>query len=621
MRIAFIDHSFHEKTASNMFLRETLQSFGAFDLCLDESWQGGQAPDASAIAHADYHLTVCFQMEHMVPKLIAAGCANIIFVPMWDGCQHLPDEYWRGLSGVRILSFSRTLHEKLVGLGATSAYFQYFPDPSQFEPITDFSTLRGFFWPRRHELTWAAIRRLIHGADFCSFQIHQAVDPGCAPFLAPSKVEIEKYNISLTSWFERREDFEQSLGSANVYFAPRIAEGIGLAFLEAMARGMCVAVPNAPTMNEYVEDRINGLIFDHKKPTSLHFSVAKELGARARESVELGFERWRIDRADRLMQYLLRPQSFPAPVLQTYGAWANARADSALNQATIHTAKTSPRLTIAIVVKNAAATLDGTLRSCIAQDEPDKEIIVIDGASTDKTLDIVQRYGDHVHACVSEADSGPYFAMNRAAELARGEWIIFMNSGDTFYAPDVASRAMRQTPPGADVLFGHNMALAEDGGERFVSAASFEATWEKLLAGNLSAAWIQGVPCHQATFTRTATLRALKFDTSYRIAADHDLLYRLRQQGGRFHHLNDSIAVYRVGGMSMQNHMACIEEWRQIARRFGPTRKIDGFYRRRAQLTNGVSPVNAANSIQHVQKKFAYLWTTRIAAWRRTKVS
>src|SRR5688572_6496915 len=89
-----------------------------------------------------------------------------------------------------------------------------------------------------------------------------------------------------------------------------------------------------------------------------------------------------------------------------------------------------PRLSVITVVYNAADLLEATIRSVVTQDLPGLEYIVVDGGSTDGTLDIVRRYESRIAYWVSERDRGIYDAMNKGLDAARGAWICFMNAGD-----------------------------------------------------------------------------------------------------------------------------------------------------------------------------------------------
>jgi glycosyltransferase involved in cell wall biosynthesis len=220
---------------------------------------------------------------------------------------------------------------------------------------------------------------------------------------------------------------------------------------------------------------------------------------------------------------------------------------------------------VAVVTRNAAETLAATLESVLAQDYPCLEIVVLDGASEDSTLDIVRRYEDRLDYWRSEKDGGPYEAMNAAAAVAAGRYVIFMNAGDRFQTADALSLALDGAPQDADVIVGHHVYRDVGGYDGLRLSASFSETCSRLRHGDVDWRWLSRVPCHQATLTLTELLRRNPYRADLRIAADHELLYRVAKQGARFHHSLAVIATYVGGGLSSRNQKRCFEEWRQVA--------------------------------------------------------
>lgn len=114
-----------------------------------------------------------------------------------------------------------------------------------------------------------------------------------------------------------------------------------------------------------------------------------------------------------------------------------------------------PALSVVTVVFNGRESIAATMDSVLAQNYPNIEYLVIDGGSTDGTMDIINEYRDKIDVFVSEKDEGVYDAMNKAIGLASGEFILFMNCGDVFVGNDVISSAMRFVEPEGDqIVFG-----------------------------------------------------------------------------------------------------------------------------------------------------------------------
>ncbi|WP_280154575.1 glycosyltransferase family 2 protein [Piscinibacter sp. XHJ-5] len=115
----------------------------------------------------------------------------------------------------------------------------------------------------------------------------------------------------------------------------------------------------------------------------------------------------------------------------------------------------TPRISVVTVVYNGAREIARTLDSTLAQDHPNLEVVVVDGQSSDGTQDIIKRYGSAIDVFVSERDRGIYDAMNKAVALASGDYLLFMNCGDRFAAPDALSSAARALVPGTEqAVFG-----------------------------------------------------------------------------------------------------------------------------------------------------------------------
>lgn len=122
-----------------------------------------------------------------------------------------------------------------------------------------------------------------------------------------------------------------------------------------------------------------------------------------------------------------------------------------------------PLLSVVTVVRNGRQEIAKTMDSVLEQDYPNIEYVVIDGASTDGSLDIIQKYSNKLNVFVSEQDEGIYDAMNKGAALSRGEFILFMNCGDMFASSNAVSSAMHFVQSGREqILFGHWLRLASD---------------------------------------------------------------------------------------------------------------------------------------------------------------
>jgi len=310
--IAYVDHSFHQTTKSTDFLPQILRRHGhTVDYFWDEAWRGRAHVAWDSVA--SYDVVIMFQSYCPPPQSgFRRAHPNVIYIPMLDqfGQYQGPlfnlTSFWEPFQGSKVLNFSNALHSLTVGFGIVSHFARYY-QPSVDYPEPPVKGLHGFFWLRREsELPWRVVRNLIANAQFDSFHLHMATDPGTPRAQLPSAQDIERHNITTSTWFEDKDDLNAQIGRANVFFAPRLEEGIGQSFLEAMARGQCVVAANHGTMNEYILPSVNGLLYDIKNPAPLDFSEIGELGRQAKKSAVIGRKRWENAEGD-LVQFILTP--------------------------------------------------------------------------------------------------------------------------------------------------------------------------------------------------------------------------------------------------------------------------------------------------------------------------
>ena len=297
-RIAFVDHSFHSKTLSTDFLPEILRRYGCIvDYFWDGTWNDESSVQWQAVQ--DYDVVIMFQafcpIENQYYRLIHP---NVVFIPMldqfgiWQGPLFNLTSYWEPFQGSKVLSFSNAVHCMLMGFGIKSFFARYYPKVELENTVPD-SGLHGFFWLRREEqIPWSTILKLIGDTKFDSFHIHLANDPGSLKPALPTEKDVERHNITFSTWFEKKDDFNKIVGRANVFFAARMEEGIGQSFLEAMARGQCVVAPNEGTMNEYIIPGVNGLLYNSKSPEPIDFSHVNKIRLQGKEGAAYGRALW-----------------------------------------------------------------------------------------------------------------------------------------------------------------------------------------------------------------------------------------------------------------------------------------------------------------------------------------
>lgn len=310
--IAYVDHSFHRTTKSTGFLADLMRRHGhVVQNFWDDAWQGGAAVSWTEVTGHD--VVLMFQ-SYCTPqaKHFRLQHPNVIYVPMldqfgiWQGPLFNLTEFWEPFQGSKVINFSLAAHAITTGFGIASHFTRYQPPIPEYQEVPR-AGLHGFFWLRRErELPWQVIRQLIANSRFDSLHIHLATDPGSPPPTLPSQEDVEWHRITTSTWFENKSDLERVMARANVYFAPRLEEGIGQSFLEAMSRGQCVVAPDHGTMNEYIVSGVNGLLYDPRAPLPLDLSRVVQLGTQARTGAEHGREAWVRGERD-LLAFVLTP--------------------------------------------------------------------------------------------------------------------------------------------------------------------------------------------------------------------------------------------------------------------------------------------------------------------------
>jgi len=199
-------------------------------------------------------------------------------------------------------------------------------------------------------------------------------------------------------------------------------------------------------------------------------------------------------------------------------------------------------ISVITVVFNDLDGLKLTQRSVLEQEGADFEWIVHDGGSGEKTTSFLQSLGSKVR-WVSEPDQGIYDAMNRGVSKCTGEYVVFMNAGDTFHDSTTLAKvaeALRIGEQAADILFGGAM-LSFPGSGRMVYRPP-------RLAENYI--W-HGLPAnHQATFYRKSMLDTTPYDLQYPLCGDYYLASALIRKGARAVYLDEPLAKFEVGGQS-----------------------------------------------------------------------
>ncbi|MEN8154845.1 MAG: glycosyltransferase family 2 protein [Acidobacteriota bacterium] len=202
--------------------------------------------------------------------------------------------------------------------------------------------------------------------------------------------------------------------------------------------------------------------------------------------------------------------------------------------------KKKPVLSIITVVKNGEQYLSQTIKSVIDQKFEGLEYIIIDGGSTDKSIEIIKKYEDKIDKWISEPDSGIYDAMNKGLALSSGEWVWYINSDDYLEGGAVK------------FIFNNNSALIMDAGiiygnlRRIGDGYNYSVKQRNLKDLNKIITF-----SHPSTLIRRGLLEdAGGFDLRYKLVSDYDLIYRIAKMGPEVVYINKTFANMRHGGAS-----------------------------------------------------------------------
>ncbi len=216
--------------------------------------------------------------------------------------------------------------------------------------------------------------------------------------------------------------------------------------------------------------------------------------------------------------------------------------------------KWNPKFSIITVTYNAAAVLDDTIQSVLTQSYKNVEYLIIDGGSTDGTMEIVEGYGNCIQTVISEPDKGLYDAMNKGMKLATGDYLCFLNAGDCLHEDDTLQRMVHsiQGSEFPDILYGETAIVDIQG--HFLRMRRLSApkklTWKSFKHGMLV--------CHQAFFVRHTLLEP--YDLHYRYSADFDWCIRMLKKARLVFNTHLTIIDYLDEGLTTRNRMASLKE-------------------------------------------------------------
>ena len=226
----------------------------------------------------------------------------------------------------------------------------------------------------------------------------------------------------------------------------------------------------------------------------------------------------------------------------------------------------NPTFSIITVTYNAGKVLEDTIQSVISQTYRNVEYIIVDGDSKDNTLEIIDKYSEHVSKMVSEPDKGLYDAMNKSIQMATGDYLCFLNAGDKFHKKETLQRIAdtlknKELP---DVIYGETAIVDESGNFLHMRRLSTpeRLTWKSFKQGMLV--------CHQAFLAKRELALKHSYDMQYRFSADFDWCIRIMKEAKCLHNTRLTLIDYLNEGMTTRNHKASLKErFRIMAKHYG----------------------------------------------------
>lgn len=219
-----------------------------------------------------------------------------------------------------------------------------------------------------------------------------------------------------------------------------------------------------------------------------------------------------------------------------------------------------PKISIITVTYNSAKTVEETILSILRQKYPNLEYIIVDGASKDNTLEIINRYKEHITTIISEPDNGISDAFNKGVKIASGDLIGLINSDDVMVSGALQIVADAYDPA-YDVYRGHTILWDDINGTKLSMKPS--------MSYGVNCKW-NGSVNHPSTFISKRAYNICGFyNTDYRYSMDIDMLYRLYNQGLKAKYINKDLVLFRIGGETSSLWAKKIKERYKIVRSNG----------------------------------------------------
>lgn len=220
------------------------------------------------------------------------------------------------------------------------------------------------------------------------------------------------------------------------------------------------------------------------------------------------------------------------------------------------------KISIVTVTYNCINDIENTIRSVINQTYSQIEYIIIDGNSTDGTLEIINKYNNQITFWISEKDNGIFDAMNKGMDHCTGEWVLFMNAGDCFNNNNsIENIFCNQFSSSVGVVYGETILINQHSSKKH-NGIPFYINSSKIKPMGI---------CHQSIFVRTFIAKKIKFDTRLKYSADYKMILKIYDDGYHFIFINVPVSNFKLDGISTNNN---ISQFREISILYNETKSI-----------------------------------------------
>ena len=213
------------------------------------------------------------------------------------------------------------------------------------------------------------------------------------------------------------------------------------------------------------------------------------------------------------------------------------------------------KLSIITVTYNAENTLERTIKSVQEQTYPFVEHVILDGNSTDNTVRVIQKYDNEKLVWISEPDEGLYHAMNKGISISSGNYLCFLNAGDTFHSIDSVESimsAIKDSDNIPDIIYGETAIVDNNG--KFLNMRRLKApdklNWKSFKQGM--------VVCHQAFIANRKNV--IEYNTGYRFSSDFDWCIEVMKRSSSIYNTKTTLINYLNEGLTTMNRKASLKE-------------------------------------------------------------